>query len=117
MLLKANERKFTSVEHLRGGDGSVDKFDCGVTPMPPHAAMFAEIQLRPGCSIGTHRHEGEYEIFFCKEGEITLNDNGTEKLMHAGDFAVCYDGEEHGIANRTNELAAVYAAIIKTRED
>ena len=116
MLIKANERKYASLEHLRGGDGSVDKFDCGVSPMPPHAAMFAELQLKPGCSIGTHRHEGEYEIFFCKEGEITLNDNGTERLMHAGDFALCRDGEEHGIANRTNELAAVYAAIIKTEE-
>ncbi|MBR6738952.1 MAG: cupin domain-containing protein [Oscillospiraceae bacterium] len=117
MLLKASDRKFVTVEHLRDGDGYIEKYDCGVVPMPPHATMFAELHLNPNCSIGTHRHEGEYEIFFCKEGEIVLNDNGTERLMHAGDFAVCYDGEEHGIANRTDKLAAVYAAIIKTKED
>ena len=116
MLLKASERKFVTVEHLRGGDGSIEKFDCGVVPMPPHAAMFAELHLKPGCSIGTHRHEGDYEIFFCMEGELTLNDNGTERLMHAGDFAICYDGEEHGIANHTDKPVALFAAIIKTEE-
>ena len=74
MLLKASDRKLITIEHLRDGDGYVEKFDCGVSPMPAHATMFAELHLNPNCSIGTHRHEGEYEIFFCKEGEIVLND-------------------------------------------
>ncbi len=116
MIIRAEDRKRTCVEHLRGGDGFVDKRDCALEKMPPHAAMFAEIRLEPGCSIGVHEHIGEYEIFFFAEGEITLNDNGTERVMHPGDFAVCYDGEKHGIANRTDKSAAVYAAIIKTKE-
>ena len=60
-------------------------------------------------------HTGEYEVFFFHEGEVTLNDNGTERKMHPGDFAICYDGESHGIANRTDKPASLFAAIIKTK--
>lgn len=115
MLIKKEEQVRNLVANMRGGDGTVDKRDYPLSAMPENAKMFAEVRLEPGCSIGTHRHTGEYEIFFGKEGEITLNDNGTEKLLCAGDFALCPDGEEHGIANRTDKPAAVYAAIIKTK--
>ena len=83
--------------------------------LPENAKMFAEIKLEPGCSLGTHTHTGEYEVFFFHEGEVTLNDNGTERKMHPGDFAICYDGESHGIANRTDKPASLFAAIIKTK--
>ena len=115
MLIKKEEQVKTLVANLRGGDGTVDKRDYPLSVMPENAKMFAELRLEPGCSIGAHQHVGEYEVFFCKEGEIVLNDNGTEKLFRTGDFAVCADGETHGIANRTDKTAAVYAAIIKTK--
>ena len=115
MIVKKEEQVRSLVANMRGGEGSVDKREYQFAQMPENAKMFAEIRLEPGCSIGAHQHVGEYEVFFCKEGEIVLNDNGTEKLMRAGDFAVCADGETHGIANRTDKTAAVYAAIIKTK--
>ena len=114
MIIRAEDRKQVLTPHARGGDGTMEKLDYVLERMPEHAKMFAEIRLEPGCSLGTHQHVGEYEIFFIKEGEITLNDNGTERKLHTGDFAVCYDGESHGIANRTDVPAALYAAIIKT---
>ena len=115
MIIKKEEQVRSLVANMRGGEGSVDKREYQFAQMPENAKMFAEIRLEPGCSIGTHRHIGEYEIFFCKEGEITVNDNGTEKTMRTGDFGICADGETHGIANRTDKTAAVYAAIIKTK--
>ena len=115
MIIRAEERKQILTPNARGGDGTLEKLDYVVETMPEGAKMFAEIRLAPGCSLGTHTHTGEYEIFFFKEGEITLNDNGTERKMHPGDFAICYDGECHGIANRTDTPAALYAAIIKTK--
>ena len=101
--------------NARGGDGTLDKRDYVLENMPENAKMFAEIKLEPGCSLGTHTHTGEYEVFFFHEGEVTLNDNGTERKMHPGDFAICYDGESHGIANRTDKPASLFAAIIKTK--
>lgn len=115
MLIKKEDRVQTVIDRMRGGDGSVDKRDYLFTAMPENAKMLAEIRLEPGCSIGAHQHVGEYEIFFCKEGEITLNDGGEEKLMHAGDCGICPDGATHGMANRTDKPAAIYAAIIRTK--
>jgi len=97
------------------GAAAGGKRDYVLENMPENAKMFAEIKLEPGCSLGTHTHTGEYEVFFFHEGEVTLNDNGTERKMHPGDFAICYDGESHGIANRTDKPASLFAAIIKTK--
>lgn len=115
MIIRAEDRKRTLTEQMRGGDGVVDKRDYLPEPMPENAKMFAEIRLEPGCSIGLHKHTGEYEIFFCREGEIVLNDNGEEQVLHPGDFSICPDGGTHGIANCTDRSAAVYAAIIRTK--
>lgn len=115
MIIRAEDRKQALMPSAHGGNGTLDKRDYVLEHMPENAKMFAEIRLEAGCSLGTHTHVGEYEVFFFKEGEITLNDNGTERKMHPGDFAICYDGESHGIANHTDRPAALYAAIIKTK--
>ena len=65
-------------------------------------------QARAGLRY-THTHTGEYEVFFFHEGEVTLNDNGTERKMHPGDFAICYDGESRrAFANRTDKPASLF---------
>lgn len=116
MIIRADERNVSWKENLRGGDGAVGMGGFEPPVMPNHARLFSKIELNPGCSIGSHQHDGEYEIFYYLEGEITLNDNGTEKLMHPGDFSLCYDGETHGIANRTDKPASLFAAIITKAE-
>lgn len=115
MIVRAAERAAEENANMRGGDGTVVRHVCALPRMPENAKLFQEIVLNPGCSIGLHSHSGEYEIFYFMTGEITLHDNGEEKLMHPGDFSICYDGETHGIANYTQEPASVFAAIIKTK--
>jgi len=115
MIIRAQDRETVENAHLRDGDGVVVRHLCNLEKMPENAKAFQEIVLNPGCSIGVHRHEGEYEVFHFITGETTLNDNGVEKKMHRGDFSICYDGEIHGIANHTKEPATLFAAIIKTK--
>lgn len=112
MIIRADERNLSWKENMRGGSGAVGlgNFECGDKAY--HARLFSKIELNPGCSIGSHRHEGEYEVFYYLEGEITLNDNGTDRLMHPGDFSICYDGETHGIANHTDKPASLFAVIV-----
>ena len=113
MFVRAQESRRQTVEGLKGGVGAIEKRLCLET-LPEGAKMFAELTLTPGCSIGLHKHIGEYETFFCTRGELTLDDGGEEKLMHAGDFAICPDGGTHALYNRSNAPAAVFACIIKT---
>lgn len=112
MIIRAEERQQTLTPNARGGTGVFDKRDY-IPESMANARMFAEIKLDPGCSLGVHQHTGEYEIFFFHEGEVTLTDGGAEHKMHPGDFAICYDGESHGIANWTDKPASLFAAIIK----
>lgn len=113
MIIKTDSRQREIIKHMRGGDGTVEKFNYVPVPMERHVKMMMEICLNPGCSIGPHTHEGESEIFFCKAGELVLDDNGIEKPMHSGDVSICFSGEHHGITNRTKEPASVFAVIIK----
>ena len=113
MLVRAGESRTDKVENLKGGVGVVEKRLC-LEALPQGAKMFAELTLTPGSSIGQHKHTGEYEIFFCTRGELTLDDGGEEKLMHAGDFAICPDGGTHALYNRSNAPATVFASIIQT---
>lgn len=116
MLIRAEERRHEVAEHMRGGEGSIIKNQYVPEVMPPRTKLMSEMRIEPGCSIGAHVHEGEYEIFFFREGELVLNDNGTERVVRAGDLSICYPGETHGIANRGDRSAVVCAVIVKTQD-
>lgn len=115
MIIRAEDTNRVLTSNARGGTGTLDKRDFVLEKMPENAKMFAHIKLEPGCSLGVHQHTGEYEVFFFHEGEITLTDNGVERKMHPGDFAICRDGESHGIANHTDKPASLFAAILKSK--
>jgi len=112
MIIRKEERNTVEKTNLKGGCGTAILHYYEVDPMPCHAKMFAELELNPGVSLGAHPHEGEFEAFFFTEGHITLNDNGVEKIMNPGDFALCRDGEIHGIRNDTDKPAKLLATII-----
>lgn len=112
MIIRKENRNRVENLNMRGGEGTVVLHRYEPTPFPFHSRLFSELELNPGCSIGRHVHEGEYEVFFFAEGEITLDDNGTEHIMRPGDFALCFDGEYHGVRNDTDKPARLYAAII-----
>lgn len=112
MVIRKEARRANLIEHMRGGKGSINKFDYELPQELPHTKMLAEIWLQPGCSIGAHVHQGEHEVFFCHKGEIVLNDNTEERILYPGDISICFSGELHGIENRSQTKACVYAIII-----
>ena len=113
MLITKNDRIKDVKVNMRGGDKQVvlenflspDKF-------PANFRVFAEIVLEPGCSIGEHQHVNECEFFFVTEGEAEYNDNGTVITIKPGDTVVCFDGETHSIANRSDKTAKFLAVVI-----
>lgn len=61
--------------------------------------MFARVILKPGCSLGLHKHEGNSETIYVVSGTGAYNDNGSLHTVHAGDSMFCPDGESHSIEN------------------
>ena len=74
--------------------------------------LFAKLTIEKGCSIGDHEHINEEEVFYILKGTAELDDNGTKKILHAGDVAVTSNAR-HAIANIGDEVCEVLAVIIK----
>jgi mannose-6-phosphate isomerase-like protein (cupin superfamily) len=74
--------------------------------------LFNHNVLKPGCGLGKHRHNGEFEVYYILKGEGLYNDNGTEVTVKIGDVTVCPSGEEHGILNTGREDLEFIALIL-----
>lgn len=77
--------------------------------------LFNVVNLKPGCAIGSHKHNGELEIYYVLKGQGTYDDNGTSMQVKAGDVTVCNDGEVHGILNSGTEDLEMIALILFTK--
>ena len=113
MIKKAAELKTIYNEHMRGGSGTVEITNFITPPeMNDKGRLFANITLRPGCSIGYHVHENDSELFYLMKGTALYNDNGVECTLSAGDVMVCPAGTGHSIANNGDEDVEVCAVIV-----
>lgn len=114
MYRKAKERE-TEIRHeMKGGKGDVKiihSFSDAELQSP--ARLCAEIDIEPGCSIGTHIHENEEEIFYIIEGTAKANDNGNDVILTAGDSLLTGGGRCHGIENIGEKTLRLFAAVIR----
>ena len=113
MIRKAADCKKTHNEKMRGGNGvvTITSF-ASPEELNDKGRLFANITLKPGCSIGFHTHENESELFYLMKGEALYNDNGTEYPVTAGDVMICPAGTGHAIANNGQEDVEVCAVIV-----
>lgn len=113
MIRRKEDCVCTVHPHMKDGEGEVlFRALASKEELLHHARVFSIITLKPGCSIGYHRHEQEQEYFYCLAGTPTVNDNGTEVLLHPGDVAINPDGSSHSIMNRTDTPCEVLALVM-----
>ena len=113
MIKRAADYKPVYHENLRGGNGTVEITNY-VKPedLNNKGRLFANITLKPGCSIGYHVHEGESELFYLMKGEVVYDDAGTEQILRAGDVMICPAGTGHAIANNGQEDVELCTVIV-----
>ena len=113
MVRKSDERKLEIRHEMRGGKGDVEMF-ASFTPdeIKSNVRVCSLIVLNEGCSIGTHVHEGEDEIFYILEGTGKVNDNGTDVIVTAGDSVLTGNGASHGIENIGTTPLKLFAVVI-----
>ena len=113
MIRKAADCKKEYREHMRGGNGTVEITNfASPAELNDKGRLFANITLKPGCSIGYHVHENDSELFYLMKGEALYNDNGVEHILSAGDVMVCPAGTGHAIANNGEEDVEICAVIV-----
>ena len=113
MIRNATDCKKEFRENMRGGNGTVEITNFA-TPeeLNNKGRLFANITLKPGCSIGYHVHEKDSELFYLMKGEARYNDNGVETIVSAGDVMLCPAGTGHAIANNGEEDVEICAVIV-----
>ena len=74
--------------------------------------LYAEVILKPGCTLGYHEHHGESETYYILTGEGNYNDNGTIRPVKAGDITFTPDGKGHGLDNTGDSDLKFMALII-----
>lgn len=112
MIKKACDIRHNDEVELRGGRGTLEivnfleKEESGGV-----GRLFAVSIIPPGCSIGTHRHEGDFEVYYMLKGRAHVVDNGVPGVLEPGDCMVCRDGDTHSIENR-GDVTVEYIALI-----
>ena len=114
MIRKSNDFTSEIRKNMRDGNGEIiiSHILNPADDLKAPARLFAKLTIEKGCSIGYHDHIGEEEIFYILKGTAELDDNGTKKILNAGDAAVTSDAG-HSIANIGEETLEVLAVILK----
>ncbi len=113
MIRKVQDVTVAHIEKNRGGTGITEahvllKED----EFCDKGRMFNRVVLTPGSSVGYHKHEGDFEVYYILSGTGTYNDNGTESTVSAGDVTICKEGECHSLENTGTENLEFMALIL-----
>ncbi len=115
MVRYSKDIKARKVQNAQGGDNEVIFYDwLKPEEAPGHGRTFSKLVIPPGASIGYHEHEGEFEAYYVVSGEATVDDNGTEVILHAGDMTLCNDGCGHGTKNNGKEDLVLMVLIMNS---
>lgn len=115
MLIRESGRPVRRLKNVRGGSGEITLHDLA-TPetLPKTLRVLAYITLKPGESIGDHRHESEAEVYHCIRGEGLVADGGETDEITPGDTVVLPAGTMHGLRNTGLSDLEVLAVVAQT---
>ena len=83
-----------------------------VLELKDKVGMFAEITLKPGCSLGYHVHSDNAEAYYILSGEGEYDDNGEIRTVKPGDVTYTSDGKGHSLENKSQNDLVFIALII-----
>jgi mannose-6-phosphate isomerase-like protein (cupin superfamily) len=113
MIKRNNELRCEYVDSMRGGKGTTQVIHLlEKDQFHNKGRLFARNILKPGTSIGYHKHEGDFEGYYFLKGEGTFDDNGKKSIVRAGDFTLIAVGESHSIENTGKEDLEFIALIL-----
>lgn len=99
-----------------GGVGKmrIDKI-LGDAELADKCGLYGRVTLPPGSVLGYHEHHGNGECYFILAGEGEYDDNGTKRMVKAGDVTWTPDGTGHGLSNAAGKEDLVFMALIVNR--
>jgi mannose-6-phosphate isomerase-like protein (cupin superfamily) len=100
MIRRSNEMREERIHKLKGGRGTLKLFHIlEKDELSEKGRLCAREIIAPGNSVGFHKHEGDFELYYVLKGEGLVNDNGFETRIKKGDVVRTGHGQSHSIAN------------------
>lgn len=116
MFKKAEEMGVTLEPNLKGGRGTTQVVDILTREELAGAGrLFGVSIIPPGGSIGSHRHTGDFEVYYILSGSARVTLDSQVRELTPGDMTMCEDGHTHSIENTGAEELRYLAAILYTR--
>ena len=113
MIKRATEQPIRERKELRGGFGTLYFHDFLQTEESYGAGhLFSKTVIPAGASIGEHRHDGEFEVYYVLAGTVEVLDGGVWQTMRRGDMHLCASGESHALKNTSAEEAQILMLIL-----
>jgi len=100
MIRRSSEMREESIHELKGGRGTLKLFHIlEKDELSGKGRLCTREIIPPGNSVGFHKHEADFELYYVLEGEGLVNDNGFETTIRKGDAVRTGHGESHAIKN------------------
>ena len=111
-MLKNNfeEREMTKRPGTEGTPKMITILDAET--MKDKGRLFAKITLQPGDKLGEHKHEGEWEAFYCISGSGMITVDGVAEQLTAGALSFTPSGSSHSIKCLGDEPFVIMALIL-----
>lgn len=101
------------IKEMWGGEGEVIiSHILGEKELNGKCGLYAQVTINPGSSLGYHEHHGESETYYILSGEAEYDDNGTKRMVKAGDVTFTPDGCGHALKPTSDEPVVFMALII-----
>lgn len=102
-LKKASQMKEVPLRECHGGQGDVKWTDVlSGSPVEGKRLNFIHDDiLKPGVTIGVHRHEDDEEYYYIISGQGIMTLDGKEYDVGPGDIAAVFPGGTHGLSNNS----------------
>lgn len=105
MIRKACEMKQVPLPKCHGGRGAVDWTDVLSGPAVAGRKLnfLHDDILKPGVTIGVHRHDSDEEYYYIVSGHGVMTLDGKDHEVGPGDIAAVFPGGSHGLVNDSEE--------------
>ena len=97
-----------TVEHFKGGEGSVT-----FQPYDDGTNRIMKVTIHPHSTIGWHQHVGNSETVYVLSGAGKVVVEGGEEALKPGCCSYCAPGEFHSVQNPNEEDLVLFAIVPK----
>lgn len=116
MIKKKSDLKVNEIDGLKGGIGKLKMIEIlTASELKDEGKLFSRVILEKGSSIGFHKHENDFEVYYILKGKGEVQEADGTYEVGEGDVVYTSHGEEHSLINIGENKLEMIAVVINDR--